>query len=58
MEKINFEFDVNEVNIILEGLSELPAKKSFLVINKIYDAVNAVKAKTEDKQQDLKVVKK
>lgn len=31
----NLEFDINEINIILTGLSELPVKISLDVLNKI-----------------------
>jgi len=33
--KFNLEFDINEINIILTGLSELPVKISLDVLNKI-----------------------
>lgn len=37
-EKLKFEFSVNELNIILAGLGELPAKASLPLIQKIQDA--------------------
>jgi hypothetical protein len=38
--KITFEFTVEEVNIILQGLSELPAKTSMLLLQKIQEEGN------------------
>tara|TARA_A200000159_G_scaffold154892_1_gene168163 strand:- start:197 stop:373 length:177 start_codon:yes stop_codon:yes gene_type:complete len=37
-EKVKFEFSVNELNIILAGLGELPAKASLPLIQKIQGA--------------------
>lgn len=37
-EKLKFEFSVNELNIILAGLGELPAKASLPLIQKIQGA--------------------
>ena len=36
---INFNFEVDEVNLILSGLGELPAKLSMAVIQKIHQQV-------------------
>lgn len=38
-QKFNFEFSVAELNIVLRGLSELPAKESYGLINRIYESV-------------------
>lgn len=38
--KIKLELTVEEVNIILQGLGELPAKISMAVIQKIHSDVN------------------
>lgn len=32
MTTLNFSFDLNAVNVVLEGLAELPAKRSFQLI--------------------------
>ena len=32
---LNLNFDANEINVLLAGLGELPAKTSFAIINKV-----------------------
>lgn len=39
MKEVAFNFSIEEVNVILKGLAELPAKESFNIIGKIYGTV-------------------
>ena len=48
---INFNFEVDEVNLILSGLGELPAKLSMKVIQKIHQQV-AQQGDVEEVEED------
>lgn len=56
---LKFEFTVEEVNVIFEGLGELPAKKSEGLRIKIYQAAQEqIKAQQSAQQQTPSVPKK
>jgi hypothetical protein len=56
---LKFEFTVEEVNVIFEGLGELPAKKSEGLRVKIYQtAQEQLKAQQSAQQQNQSVPKK
>lgn len=56
---LKFEFTVEEVNVIFEGLGELPAKKSEVLRIKIYQAAQEqLKAQQSAQQQNQSVPKK
>jgi hypothetical protein len=56
---LKFEFTVEEVNVIFEGLGELPAKKSEGLRVKIYQAAQEqLKAQQSAQQQNQSVPKK
>ena len=56
---LKFEFTVEEVNVIFEGLGELPAKKSEVLRIKIYQAAQEqLKAQQSAQQQNPSVPKK
>jgi hypothetical protein len=56
---LKFEFTVEEVNVIFEGLGELPAKKSEGLRIKIYQtAQEQLKAQQSAQQQNQSVPKK
>jgi hypothetical protein len=56
---LKFEFTVEEVNVIFEGLGELPAKKSEVLRVKIYQtAQEQLKAQQSAQQQNQSVPKK
>jgi hypothetical protein len=56
---LKFEFTVEEVNVIFEGLGELPAKKSEGLRVKIYQtAQEQLKAQQSAQQQNPSVPKK
>lgn len=39
MNEVTYVFNIDEVNILLKGLAELPAKESYQMINKLYEGV-------------------
>ena len=56
---LKFEFTVEEVNVIFDGLGELPAKKSEGLRVKIYQAAQEqLKAQQSAQQQNQSVPKK
>lgn len=42
---------MEQVNILLEGLAEMPAKKSYVVINQIYAQVSQQDAANAEKKE-------
>lgn len=54
MEKVfKFEFTEQEVNMILTGLGELPAKQSYALLNKVQGEANKqLKTMKETKEPD------
>lgn len=42
---------MEQVNILLEGLAEMPAKKSYAVINQIYAQVSQQDAASAEKKE-------
>lgn len=51
MNEFNFTFNVEELNLLLSGLGELPAKQSLQMINKIQQAV-ATQQKASSVEQE------
>lgn len=47
MDKLEFYFSVEEVNLILSALGEMPAKQSIGLINSIHSRVNQIRAQAQ-----------
>lgn len=56
MKEVTFNFSIEEINVILKGLAELPAKESFNLINRVYNEVNEAQ-KAPEKAPKLTVEK-
>ena len=56
MDTINLELTVNEINVILQGLSELPFKAVADLFNKIHIQSNAAMAAKQQSPVEAEVV--